>query len=106
VPSLFLVAALTAQRAIGTDGRQPSPPTWVAPPPLITASDVTKEAIAHVAFPLLLFGHAAPCSALHQLLLCPPLPIADELPRAVQPGQKERLVTAPLLDKEPTRSTD
>jgi hypothetical protein len=67
------------------------------PPPPTTAPDVTEEAVTHFAFPLPSFGRATRCSAPHQSLLRPPLPITDELPRAIRPGQKKCLVTAPLL---------
>jgi hypothetical protein len=72
-------------------------------PPLTTAPVVTEEATAHFAFtcppPLV-----RPCSSLLCSTLATASPIADELPRAVRLGQKERLVTVPLLHPESTCS--
>jgi hypothetical protein len=79
--------------------------THVGWPPLTTALDVTEEAITHFTFPLPPFGRTPCCSAPHRLLHQPPLPVADDPPRAIRPGQKKHLVTAPLLHQELARST-
>jgi hypothetical protein len=74
------------------------------PPPCTTAPDVTEEAVTHFTFPLPPFSCAPLYSAPTGLLLHPPLPVTDESPRAVQPGQKECLIRAPLLHQELARS--
>jgi hypothetical protein len=54
-PPLFLVAALTAWRALDAGGRRSSPPTWVGHS-LALLRTSSEGAVTHLAFPL-------PCSA-------------------------------------------
>jgi hypothetical protein len=99
-PPLFPVVVLTTRRALNVGGRQLSPP-HVCWSPLTNAPDVTEEATTQSAFPLLPFGRAPHCSAPHG----PPLhPLLMSRSRAVRPGQKECLVTAPLLHHESAHS--
>jgi hypothetical protein len=103
-PPLFLMVALTVQRALDASGRRSSPPTWVGPHLSLLRTSTRKPP------PTLLFPSHRSAALLatlhctsHRFARHRPLPTSR--PPSCPTGLKERLVAAPLLHQEPTHSS-